>query len=153
MENKVCLAYLFSGCLTDKSLTDVLRKIDFKKLTHLSVAFVRFEERDGVWIPILDAKTAAEILLLKAEIERQQANTKILLSVGGAGMDGFCQVSRTAESRETFAKEILHTALTALTSTGNFRAPVCWALPIVSIVKKIIFYCLKRCAGTCVSGF
>lgn len=106
MENKVCLAYLFSGCLTDKSLTDVLRKIDFKKLTYLSVAFVLFEEQDGVWMPILDAETAAEIPLLKAEIERQQANTKILLSVGGAGMDGFCQVSRTAESRETFAKEI-----------------------------------------------
>lgn len=106
MENKLCLAYIYSGCLTGKNPADVLRKIDFKKLTHLSIAFVTFEDRDGMWTPTLAEDLAAGIPLVKAEIERQQANTKILLSVGGAGVDGFCQVSRTEESRESFAKEI-----------------------------------------------
>lgn len=106
MENKLCLAYIHSGCLIGKNPDGILRTIDFTKLTHLSVAFVTFQERDGIWTPIPAENLAAVIPLIKAEIERQQAKTKILLSVGGAGEDGFCQVSRTGEGRESFAKEI-----------------------------------------------
>lgn len=105
MSNKICLAYIASNCLKDKGI-DVIQKIDFKKLTHISIAFAKIKQIDGKRLPYITDETADLIPKIKEEISNQNANTKIILSVGGAFQDGFCQASRTAESRELFAENL-----------------------------------------------
>lgn len=84
-----------------------LKQIDFGKITHLCVAFALIKEEDGKFIPYITKEVESGIIKIKEEIKRQNADTKILLSVGGAGADGFCPASRTDESRGLFTDTIM----------------------------------------------
>ncbi len=103
MKNMLCLAYL--AC-NDGKLEDRLKQIDFNKLTHICIAFVLIKEKDGVWLPYVSEELERGIKEIKAEVKSQNADTKILLSVGGAYADGFCMASRTKDSRRLFINEI-----------------------------------------------
>ena len=76
-------------------------------LTHISVAFSKIIETDGNWLPYISDEIKSGINKIKAEIISQNADTKLLLSVGGIKADGFCQASRTKESRAIFADKIV----------------------------------------------
>lgn len=102
--NRVCLAYIAAGV----SIDDKLKCIDFRKLTHIAVAFIKLRESNGEWQPYLSSVLKSNIEKIKAQIKEQHADTKILISVGGAEADGFCQISRTEKSRKAFAKSIVN---------------------------------------------
>ncbi|MGN1328257.1 MAG: glycoside hydrolase family 18 protein [Eubacterium sp.] len=107
MKNKLCLAYICGNDKNDGMLDDQLKKIDFNKLTHICIAFSLIKENGGYWLPYISEELAMGIKKIKGEIKAQNADTKILLSVGGAYADGFCMASRTAESRRLFAQTIV----------------------------------------------
>lgn len=106
MKRKICLGYL---CAVNKS-TDVdktLNSLDFSKLTHIAVAFAKIKQNNNNWIPCITENLSDTVHKLKDKIKSQNADTKIILSVGGAFADGFCQASRTAENRHIFANELI----------------------------------------------
>lgn len=107
MKNKLCLAYIWCGDKQDGSFDEKLKQTDFSKLTHTCIAFSLIKENDGEWLPYLSESVKIGILKIKAEIAVQNADTKILLSVGGAYADGFCMASRTEKSRKLFSKAIV----------------------------------------------
>ena len=120
MNGKVCLAYIGINSIINKG-SDILQTIDFKKLTHICIAFAGIEQTENIWLPYITDDAAAKIAEIKDEINIQKADTKILISVGGASQDGFCQAARTSENRNLFAakvKEILNSAPSASSDTS-----------------------------------
>lgn len=110
MNGKVCLAYIGINSIINKG-SDILQTIDFKKLTHICIAFAGIKQTENIWLPYITDDAAAKIAEIKDEINIQKADTKILISVGGASQDGFCRAARTSENRNLFAakvKEILN---------------------------------------------
>lgn len=107
MKNRLCLAYIWCGDQKDRNFDEKLKQIDFNKLTHICIAFSLIKENDGEWLPYLSESVKIGILKIKAEIAVQNADTKIILSVGGAYADGFCRASRTTESRRLFAQSLV----------------------------------------------
>lgn len=107
MKKRLCLAYIIGADTPDKNLDEKLKQIDFKKLTHICIAFSLIRENNGEWLPYVTDEVAGGIHKIKAEIERQGADIKILLSVGGAGADGFCMAARSAQSRRRFTRELM----------------------------------------------
>ncbi len=105
--NKLCLAYIVGNDLSNGEFETKLKQIDFNKLTHISVAFSLIREINGKWLPYITDKTRSGIDKIKAEIKAQKADTKIILSVGGAGADGFCQATGTEEGRKCFTDAII----------------------------------------------
>lgn len=106
MNKKICLGYL--GAVYEPEKTDnTLNNLDFSKLTHIAVAFAKIKQIDGRWIPYIAESVSYAVGKLKEKIKNQNADTKIILSVGGAFADGFCQASRTPESRRIFAEELI----------------------------------------------
>lgn len=100
---KICLAYITANGDIDLQL----KSIDFSRLSHIAVAFLKFKEKAGEWSISLSSAVRTNIEKIKNEIAKQNADTKILLSVGGAGADGFCYASHTAETRQRFAESIV----------------------------------------------
>lgn len=83
MKRKICLGYL---CAVNKS-TDVdktLNSHDFSKLTHIAVAFAKIKQNNNNWIPCITENLSDTVHKLKDKIKSQNADTKIILSVGGA---------------------------------------------------------------------
>ncbi|MGN1421118.1 MAG: glycoside hydrolase family 18 protein [Eubacterium sp.] len=107
MKNKLCLAYIWCGDRQDVNFDEQLKQIDFKKLTHICIAFSLIKENGGYWLPYISEELAVGIKKIQEEIKAQNADTKILLSVGGAYADGFCMASRTKENRRLFAQTIV----------------------------------------------
>lgn len=107
MKNKLCLAYIWCGGEQDGSFEERFKQIDFTKLTHICIAFALIKENDGFWLPYITEELAVGIKKIQKEIKAQNADTKIILSVGGAYADGFCRASRTTESRRLFAQSIV----------------------------------------------
>lgn len=105
MNDKVCLAYICINSLSDNN-GNIMQKTDFKKLTHICIAFAQIKQINGKWLPYIAEDAGEKIAKLKAEINNQKAGTKILLSVGGASQDGFCQASRTPENRKLFSEKL-----------------------------------------------
>ena len=107
MENMICLAYIVGSDKLDGEFDKKLKQIDFRKLTHISVAFSLIKETDGKWLPCISDEIKSGINKIKAEINFQNADTKIILSIGGAMADGFCHASRTVENRKDFTDQII----------------------------------------------
>lgn len=107
MKNKLCLAYIVGNNSSNREFDAKLKQIDFNELTHISVAFSLIKETDGKWLPYISNQIRTGIAKIKAEIKAQNADAKILLSVGGAGADGFCQASGTEDGRKCFADAII----------------------------------------------
>lgn len=107
MSNKICLAYISGSDKQDGAFEKNLKQIDFKMLTHISVAFSKIKETDGKWLPYISDEIKSGINKIKSEIISQNADTKLLLSVGGAMADGFCQASRTDDNRKNFTDRII----------------------------------------------
>lgn len=104
MDN-ICLAYISCNCSYSRDFENQLKKIDFKQLTHMAIAFATIHEENS--LPFLSPDVINGIQKIQAEITDQNADTKLLLSVGGAGYDGFCQASSTDSSRKLFTKEVI----------------------------------------------
>lgn len=47
MKDKLCLAYIVCSDKQDGTFEKNLKQIDFKMLTHISVAFSKIKETDG----------------------------------------------------------------------------------------------------------
>lgn len=107
MKNNVCLAYIYAPDSRDRNLDEKINKIDFCKLTHIAIAFSQIKETDGFWTAYVTDEVRSGIIKIMNEIKRQNADTKVLLSVGGAGADGFCQASQTKQARKKFADSCL----------------------------------------------
>lgn len=107
MNDKLCLAYIPGNDAPNGSLDATLKRLDFKKLTHICVAFSRIEEKNGVWLPVVSGEIGRGIEKIKTAVKAEGAGTKILLSVGGAGADGFCRASRSDASRKAFSNELV----------------------------------------------
>lgn len=106
MNDKLCLAYIAINHLPGESLEAALKNIDFKMLTHICIAFSLIEERNGKWLPSVSDEVGSGIEKIKSAVKAKNADTKILLSVGGAGADGFCRASKSAAARNAFANEL-----------------------------------------------
>lgn len=107
MKNKLCLAYISVGNLNHAETDKKLRQIDFKKLTHIAVAFSSIKKTDGRFLPCVSPEYRNAVAKIRAEIKTQNADTKVILSVGGAMADGFCDASRTEKSRNDFADRLV----------------------------------------------
>lgn len=106
MNTKICLGYL--GALNgSKNIDNTISNLDFRKLTHIAVAFAQIKQKNNIWIPCITEKISDTVRKLKNEIISQNVDTKIILSVGGAFAGCFCPASHTAESRSIFAEELL----------------------------------------------
>ncbi len=104
MDN-ICLAYIACNNSSDCNFLKQIKQIDFKKLTHMAIAFSTIKKRkrhmDSLCI-IRDYKRHKKI---QTEISVQHADTKLILSIGGASCDGFCQASSTYSARKQFTAE------------------------------------------------
>ncbi|MGN0457616.1 MAG: glycosyl hydrolase family 18 protein [Eubacterium sp.] len=106
MNNKLCICYIWCDNTPDENLNTKLKKIDFNKLTHICIAFSKIKEKDGLWLPSVSDGVRFGIEKIKEAIKANNADTKIILSVGGAYADGFCQASQTEAGRKEFAKAL-----------------------------------------------
>lgn len=79
--------------------------IDFPHITHVFIAFsvLKKEEKSGFYLPIVSDEVSAGIRLIQQAIQQQKADSKLLLSIGGAFADFFCPATRTEENRQAFA--------------------------------------------------
>lgn len=102
MKHLVCGSYIPANGLTEAQL----RAIDFGKITHVFVAFSVLEKQADTdfYVPVVSEGVADGIRLLQQEIKRQNANCRVVLSIGGAFADFFCPAVRTGENRRTFAE-------------------------------------------------
>lgn len=107
MKNTLCLAYIGGNDLNDGKLEKQIKQINFNKLTHICIAFVLIREKNGVWLPYISEGLERGIRKIKAEVKYQNADTKILLSVGGAYADGFCKAARSDDSRKLFSQALI----------------------------------------------
>lgn len=103
MKNNICLGYIPAPDSDKKCL----QEIDFKKLTHICIAFALINTESGVSIPYLNEKSSLGAKNIIEEIRLQNPFAKIILSIGGAGNDGFCDAAKTKNSRAAFARETL----------------------------------------------
>lgn len=106
MKRKICLGYLYA-LSNSKDIDKTINNLDFGKLTHIAVAFAEIRQSNDLWLPCIAENISATVHKLKSKIKSQNADTKIILSVGGAFADGFCQASRTAENRRAFVEELI----------------------------------------------
>lgn len=104
MDN-ICLAYIACNNSSDCNFLKQIKQIDFKKLTHMAIAFSTIKKENGTWIPFVSAEIINGIRKIQTEISVQHADTKLILSIGGASCDGFCQASSTYSARKQFTEE------------------------------------------------
>ena len=77
--NKICLGYL--GALNgSKNIDNTISNLDFRKLTHIAVAFAQIKQKNNIWIPCITEKISDTVRKLKNKIISQNADTKIILS-------------------------------------------------------------------------
>lgn len=107
MNNMICTCYIDANDTRDKNLMQKLQKIDFNKITHIAIAFAQLKESDGFWVANIKDSVASGIEKINAQIFSGGFDVKLLLSVGGAGADGFCQAARTAQGRKRFAESVV----------------------------------------------
>lgn len=102
MSCSVCAGYIPANGVNALSL----QKINFGKITHAFLAFSTLKKNEnGNYIPCADDTLKNAVSLVREEIYKTGCKTSILVSIGGAGADGFCEASSTAEGRMLFAKE------------------------------------------------
>ncbi|MDE5670782.1 MAG: hypothetical protein K2I14_04895 [Eubacterium sp.] len=101
----ICLAYISCNQSYSRDFEKQLKSIDFKKLTHIAIAFSTIKEENGAWIPFLSSDVINGIKKIQAEIAVQNAATRLILSIGGANCDGFCQASSTHNARKHFTEK------------------------------------------------
>lgn len=100
-KNVVCGSYIPAENLAAESAA----AIDFTRITHAFLAFSLLHERDGRYVPFFSEGLANGIRTVQNEIRRQNAGTKVLVSIGGWGAGLFCEASSNEENREAFAAE------------------------------------------------
>ena len=98
-KNVVCGSYIPAENLAAESAA----AIAFTRITHAFLAFSLLHERDGRHVPFFSEGLANGIRTVQNEIRRQNAGTKVLVSIGGWGAGLFCEASSNAENREAFA--------------------------------------------------
>ncbi|MDR1564057.1 MAG: hypothetical protein LBS74_03780, partial [Oscillospiraceae bacterium] len=144
-EPYICLGYVADWTFNNQS---GLAKIDFTKLTHVNFAFSLVGGNSASLpsaanlIPTIDSPN--KITMLKNEIARQGADTKILLSIGGWGADWFCPAAKTAQSRATFAAECQR----LVTTYGLDGIDLDWEYPGVSVYREGFGFNTQSCS-TC----
>lgn len=99
MKKLVCGSYIPGGLSRESA-----EKIDFKKITHVFVAFSTLRKEGEFYLPCVSDEVKNGIRLIHDEIEKQSASTLVLLSIGGACADFFCEASRSEENRAGFAR-------------------------------------------------
>ena len=100
------MKYISGSYLPAKGIqNESLHRIDFSHITHVFIAFsvLKKEKETGFYVPVVSAEVAEGIRRVHAEIRRQEAESKIILSIGGAFADFFCPAVRTEENRKAFA--------------------------------------------------
>ncbi len=108
---------MLTAYVEDSSLPFVTKE-DAEKLTHINVAF-GLVAADAVSVSHL--KNLACLKTIKA----YNPNIKILLSVGGWGVDGFSEAASTLQGRRKFAE----TAVDALKTFGFDGIDIDWEYP------------------------
>ncbi len=101
MNPYVCGSYIPANGVNEQTLG----RIDFQKITHVFLAFSLLEDKNGLFVPVFSETLINAIALVKARIASAEADTRVLVSIGGAGADGFCEAAKTEENREAFAAE------------------------------------------------
>ena len=98
------MQYLCHSYLPADTAEETVRKIDFNKITHLNFAFSTVEKDDnGEYLPTVSEKVALGIKRTKEIIAEQHAQTKTILSIGGAGAGNFCEGCSSESARKAFA--------------------------------------------------
>lgn len=98
------MQYLCHSYLPADTAEETVRKIDFNKITHLNFAFSTVEKDDnGEYLPTVSEKVALGIKRTKEIIAEQHAQTKTILSIGGAGAGNFCESCSSESARKAFA--------------------------------------------------
>lgn len=98
MDKYVCGSYIPAASVDEKKLSE----INFNKITHTFIAFSVLERSGEYYIPCVSNEAGNGIVLIKNEIIKQKADTRVILSVGGAFADYFCPAVRTEDSRQAF---------------------------------------------------
>jgi chitinase len=96
-------------------------RIGAQKLTHVNYAFALISRSGEVVLQPVDVTRLQQLRALKA----RNRNLKIILSVGGAGANGFSDAALTAASRTKFAVS----ARTLVTKHGLDGIDVDWEYP------------------------
>lgn len=101
-KNYICLSYIPANGLKEETAA----KIDFKKITHINIAFSLIEKNEnGFYVPVISPGVRNGISVLQNEISRQGAESKLLISIGGYGASYFCEACSNDENRKSFARE------------------------------------------------
>ena len=102
MNNRICGSYIPANGINAESL----KKIDFNKITHVFLAFSTLKkDESGMFVPTVSGAVINAAGLVKKEIAESNAQTRVLISIGGAGASGFCEASRTQSGRAAFAEK------------------------------------------------
>ena len=102
MNNRICGSYIPANGINGESL----KKIDFTKITHAFLAFSTLKaDESGMFVPTVSNTVTQAIGLVQKAIAESKADTKMLISIGGAGASGFCEASRTESGRAAFAEK------------------------------------------------
>ncbi|NMP38338.1 MAG: hypothetical protein GX051_09525 [Clostridiales bacterium] len=102
MNNRICGSYIPANGINGESLA----KIDFNKITHVFLAFSTLKaDESGMFVPAVNGAMINAVELIKNAIAESKAQTKVLISIGGAGASGFCEASRTERGRTAFAEK------------------------------------------------
>lgn len=103
MEKYVCGSYIPADGINAVQL----EQIDFCKITHVFIAFSTLNMRGEMYVPTVSDGVAQGICKIQAEIQKQNADSRVLLSIGGAQADYFCPAVRTDENRKAFAEKCI----------------------------------------------
>lgn len=139
----ICHSYIPGGNLREEAVA----KINFRQITHTNIAFALVErDENGFFVPDIAENIFAGIRLVQAEIERQGAASKLLISIGGWGAGNFCEAAATDQSRTAFAEKCLD----YLKSTGIQGIDIDWEYPgrcedVISACKNCKTDYIKLC--------
>lgn len=97
-KNVICGSYIPAENLAAESAA----AIAFTRITHAFLVFSLLHERDGRHVPFFSEGLANGIRTVQNEIRRQNAGTKVLVSIGGWVAGLFCEASSNAGNREAF---------------------------------------------------